>query len=310
MPGPALRQARSRVACPFALVPMAESDLPWHGAEMRTWRLLLAFGLVACGTANTSDPSSPTSGVSDAGASDDKLPPAPSEPGCAMTIDGEPLPPSPGSAKLGHQGGQPALTLYCSGVEVELRRPDGPGEYEGIIRYGHVPQPEYMGYRCTIRLDRLAIKDRRGLAARVRCEVPLVRDLRGVSAKLNVRIEGYVVLPPAGPLPKGGSEPTGVGFCTYSVTGEYTLEGRGHATSSRCFDEHFGLDLGVPVASIWGTFCPTCATDYSRGECSQATNVVTGDQTVAYDISCALHHELSGELRVIAHIDGPIVLTP
>ena len=71
---------------PFALVPMAESDLPWHGAEMRTRTLLLAFGLVACGTANTSDPASnPASGVSDAAGSDaagsdDTLPPAPSEP--------------------------------------------------------------------------------------------------------------------------------------------------------------------------------------------------------------------------------------
>ena len=130
------------------------------------------------------------------------------------------------------------------------------------------------------------------------------------AAKPNVRIEGYVVLPPAVALLKGENKPVNGGFCTYSVKGEYNLEGRGGAFSSRCYDSTFCLAVDDPHASLVGTFCPTCVTYYSRGGCSAPTNVVPGDRAVAYDISCAFSHELSGDLQIDAHIDGPIVLTP
>ncbi len=295
---------------------MAGRNVSWHGVDVRTSKLWVALGLVACGSNRTYDVAPPISApadsgvVGDAGIVEDEgpLPPAPSEPGCAMTLDGVPLAPSQGHATLAYYGEQPSLELSCSGVDVELRRIAGPGEYEGILRYGIFPRPEYIGYRCAVRLDKLAIKDRGGLAARVRCDVPLYRA-EG-AAKPNVRIEGYVVLPPAVALLKGENKPVNGGFCTYSVKGEYNLEGRGGAFSSRCFDSTFGLAVDDPHASLVGTFCPTCVTYYSRGGCSAPTNVVPGDHAVAYDISCAFSHELSGDLQIDAHIDGPIVTTP
>lgn len=284
---------------------MADERLPWHGAPMRIAGFFFALGLAACAE------KAPDAPAGDASVSETRdegpIPPAPMEPGCAMSIDGEPLPPSTGYAELGHQSGQPTLTLACSGVEIEIRRPGRPGEYEAFASYGRVPRPEYRG-ACTTRLDRLAIKERGGLAARVRCDVPLMRDLNGTAPKRPIRIEGYVVLPPAGPLASAGREPTGRGQCTFSVTGEYTLTGRGDATSNTCGDARFSLLVDLPAAAIAGTFCPTCATVF-EGRCSR-TNIVERDDWVASDVDCELQHELSGEVRVKAHIDGPIVLTP
>jgi len=237
------------------------------------------------------------------------FPAARDEPGCAMSVDGEPLAPSSFGALLGTQAGQPSLSLYCAGVTLVIMRPSGPGDYEAEASFGRYPQPEYLARRCDVRVDRLAIRERGGLAARVRCDVPLVRNERGTSASPLVQLEGYVVLGPAGPIPAPIFEPNHLGGeCTYTTTGEYPLEGRGGATSIGCGDNRFVVRPAVRVASIRGTFCPTCSTDYA-GSCAYE-NVVQDAGWIAYDLSCDLAHPLSGQLGVRAHLDGPIVNTP
>ncbi len=275
---------------------------------MRIARLLFALGVVACGVEKAPEAAkSSDASVSDATNGEGPIPPAPTEPGCSMTVDGEPLPPATGSASIEHQSGQPTLTLRCDGVEIEIKKPNGPGEYEAVARYGRVPRPEYQG-ACTTRLDRLAIRERGGLAARVRCDVPLMRDLNKSGAKQSVHIEGYVVLPPAGPLPPVADVPIGDGGCTFSVKGEYTFTGSGSGSSRGCEGGPFTVMPAVPFALITGTFCPTCGTFYG-GRCS-TSNGIRRDDTVSYDIDCELQHELSGELRVSAHVENGAVFLP
>lgn len=289
---------------------MAQREHPWHGATVRIAGLFVAFGVVACGVEKAPDAAltAGDAGVTDASDNEGPIPPAPTEPGCAMTVDGEPLPPEAGWAKLTDVSRQPALRVSCSGVEIEIRRPGGPGEYEAFASYGWVPRPEYRG-ACTTRLDRLAIKERGGLALRVRCDVPLMRDLRGTARTQRVHIEGYVVLPPAGPLPAFANLPIGDGGCRFSVKGEYSFEGSGSGSSLACVGGPFVLASAGSYASITGTFCPTCTT-YYNGHCA-TTNAVERDHTVSYDVDCELEHELSGELRVSAHVEnGAILLAP
>lgn len=265
---------------------------------------LVALGVVACGVDKAPVPTPSAPDASDG--SEGPIPPAPTEPGCAVTVDGEPLPPSGGGATLTTLYGQPALRLFCSGVEIALTRPGGPGEYHASASYGWPPRPEYRG-ACATRLDRLAIRERGGLAARFRCDLPLMRDLRDDARAQSVHLEGYVVLPPAGPLPTAANEPLGDSGCRFSVKGEYSFEGSGSATSLSCSGGP--LALGIDFASIDGTFCPTCTT-YYQGRCSRS-NVSERDKRVSYDVDCELQHELSGELRVSAQVrNATIILVP
>ncbi len=72
----------------------------------------------------------------------------------------------------------------------------------------------------------------------------------------------------------------------------------------------FHLMPSIPFASITGTFCPTCRT-YYEGGCWTKNGTHRDDHTVSYDVDCELQNELSGELRVSAHIEnGPILLVP
>lgn len=281
---------------------------------MRLRWLVLAFGLFACGSENAAAPQADAGPkVADAGDAGDvkdegPIPPAPTEPGCAMTIDGEPLQPSGHGAELTSYPGQPTLTLLCAGVAIDITRPGEPGVYEATARFGKPGGVDYQG-PCTTRLDRIAIVSRGGLAARVRCDVPLVRALVGGNPKPSVRIAGYVVLPPAGPLPPADTGGPGPDRCTFSVSGEYTRDGSGTATSERCGDRTFTLATDIPSAWIYGSFCPTCRTLYDEGRCTR-TNVVLHEGASEYDVACDLGSRLSGRLEVKAHIHGAHFLPP
>lgn len=295
---------------------MAAGGVPWHGAEMRFRWLLPMLGLFACNSGPTAEPSRDAGpDVSDAGDGGDggdggdegPIPPAPTEPGCSMTIDGVELP-SRGGAVLGSYLGKSTLKLVCSDVDIEITEPSGPGVYQAVARYGNVPRPEYEG-PCTARLDRLAIEERGGLAARVRCDVPLVRALNGGNPTPSLRIAGYVVLPPAGPFPKGDAGAPGPDRCTFSVSGAYTYEGSGNATNLGCGDGTFSLLVGVPAAVLHGTFCPNCSTWYDDGTCTRS-NEISREHSEAFDIACDLGDRRSGRLRVNAHVDGQRIYIP
>ena len=86
------------------------------------------------------------------------------------------------------------------------------------------------------------------------------------------------------------------------------LEGRGHAFSNACTDERFTLGLVNDYAAIYGSFCPTCTT-YYQGTCTRS-NVEERGGLVISDVTCALNHELAGELHVKAHLEGNFVLVP
>jgi hypothetical protein len=268
---------------------------------------LFALVLLACGSSGEA-PSVGRSDSQDASAADENaLPAAPDTPGCAMTIDGEPSSGSEGAARLTRYMGGPWLRLFCGEVTVDVPRPRGGDVQHGAAtfsRYG----AEYRG-SCDVRLDKLAIRDRGGLAARVRCDLSLFRVLRQSSFAHppQRRAEGYLVLPKATDLPAPRAY-SGDTFCTYETTGDFVLEGRGHAFSNACTDERFTLGLVNDYAAIYGSFCPTCTT-YYEGTCTRS-NVEERGRLVISDVTCALNHELAGELHVKAHLEGNFVLVP
>lgn len=235
------------------------------------------------------------------------IPPAPDTPGCAMTIDGDRSLGTANVAMLQTSLDGPSLRLICAEIDLEISRPKSGEAQIGTANFSR-HGAEYRG-PCAVRLDKLAVRDRGGLAARVRCDLPLARVLQASSMvhPPTRRVEGYVVMPKANALAptraEGGSQ-----FCTYETTGEYRVTGRGSSFATRCVDEAFALDTDVPFAAISGSFCPTCTT-YYQGTCTRS-NVEERGGLVISDVTCALNHELAGELHVKAHLEGNFVLVP
>ncbi|MFO0640256.1 MAG: hypothetical protein U0183_13640 [Polyangiaceae bacterium] len=267
----------------------------------------------------------PSASTGDAGFSDDAgarrdapdaneegpIPPAPDTPGCAMTIDGDRSLGTANVAMLQTSLDGPSLRLICAEIDLEISRPKS-GEVQigtaNFSRHG----AEYRG-PCTVRLDKLAVRDRGGLAARVRCDLPLARVLQASSMvhPPTRRVDGYVVMPKANALAPTRAEGGNHHFCTYETTGEYRVTGRGSSFATRCVDEAFALDTDVPYAAISGSFCPSCTTFY-EGSCTRRNVVIRDEatQVVASDVTCDFSHELAGELHVTAHLEGPVVTTP
>lgn len=288
---------------------------------MRHWVVrfaLVTLVWIASGCAGGPSASAGDAGPSDAGARRDSpdaneegpIPPAPETPGCAMTIDGDRSLGTANVASLGVSLDGPSLRLVCAEIDLEISRPKSGAVQIGTANFSR-HGAEYSG-PCAVRLDKLAVRDRGGLAARVRCDLPLARVLQASSMvhPPTRRVEGYVVMPKANALAPTLAE-GGNHFCTYETTGEYSLTGRGHSVATRCGDASFGLDTDVPYAAVYGSFCPSCTTYYA-GSCTR-TNVVLKDdaaKVVASDVMCDFRHELAGELHVTAHLEGPIVTAP
>ena len=271
---------------------------------------LLLLGLFGCGCQGElpGDASRTDAG---AGASEaERFPPAPDTPGCAMTIDGEAGVASTGAAELTYGRGVPSLKLWCGEVQVEVYQPKSGEIVDGTARFSR-HGAEYRG-PCDVRLDKLAIRDRGGLAARVVCELSLIRVLSPSSMAHPPlrRIEGHVVMPKATDVPDPPLD-TDHRFCTYETTGEYTLTGRGHATAQRCFGGRVGLEANGSSVSISHTFCPTCGTTYV-GTCTTSNIEERGGPkgVIVSDVACDGRHELAGAVHVKAHIEGSRVLVP